>query len=112
MSYLGIDIILSHKDRTGNKKDEDDEICRALNHILMGTKPRRIGPEIAEHPIRTQQPHCSQHAKECEIVDECRKQQTHNDHKIAKRRKVKELTARITISIEPRCEFRGQREGE
>jgi hypothetical protein len=45
--YLGIDIILSHKDRAGNEKDEDDQICRALNHILMGTKPRRIRPEIA-----------------------------------------------------------------
>src|SRR5262245_48956863 len=46
-SYLGIDIILSHKDRTGNEKDEDNKICRALNHIHMGTKPGGIRPEIA-----------------------------------------------------------------
>ena len=53
-SNLGIDIILSHKDRAGDEENENDQIRRALNHILMGTKPRGIGPEIAEHTIRAQ----------------------------------------------------------
>ena len=104
--------MLRDVDHRGDDEDEDEEVDRPLDDVLVLAEPSRVPAQVAQQMVGAQQPERAGDPQEGEVLDEERQQQRDDHDQVGRRGNAEQVPTSILLSIEARRKVQDQHEGD